>query len=110
MASAGGTGKQTAAGAPPSADSQEKALKFAQCMRENGVDMPDPDGSGKMTMTFDAPQDKVQAAQETRRQYVPSGCSGFPAACLSPRRRSHNADTPRDLERMPSPSPHAWIT
>ncbi|MEQ4725538.1 hypothetical protein [Nonomuraea sp. B19D2] len=69
----GGTGNKAAASAQPSADSQEMALKFAQCMRENGVDMPDPDSSGKMTMTFDAPQEKVQAAQEACRQYAPSG-------------------------------------
>jgi hypothetical protein len=73
VASVNGPGKQTAAGAAPSADSQGKALKFAQCMRENGVDMQDPDSSGKMAMTFDAPQEKVEAAQEACRQYAPSG-------------------------------------
>jgi hypothetical protein len=73
VASASGPGKQTAAGAQPSADSQERALKFAQCMRENGIDMPDPDAGGKMAMTFDAPQEKAQAAQEACRQYAPSG-------------------------------------
>ncbi|MBB6550491.1 hypothetical protein [Nonomuraea rubra] len=73
VASVSGAGKQTTAGAPPSADPQEKALKFAQCMRENGVDMPDPDAGGKMTMTFGGPQEKVQAAQEACRQYAPSG-------------------------------------
>ena len=25
---------------------QDRALKFAQCMRDNGVDMPDPDFAG----------------------------------------------------------------
>ncbi|MFC4114056.1 hypothetical protein [Nonomuraea zeae] len=69
----GGTGDKTAASAQPGTDSQEKALKFAQCMRENGADMPDPDAGGKMAMTFDAPQEKVQAAQEACRQYAPSG-------------------------------------
>ncbi|MFD0887982.1 hypothetical protein ACFQ08_25865 [Streptosporangium algeriense] len=71
----GGTGNKTAASAPPSADSREMALKFAQCMRENGVDMPDPDSSGKMVMKFDkdTPREKVEAAQEACRQYAPSG-------------------------------------
>ena len=27
-------------------EAQDRALKFAQCMRDNGVDMPDPDFSG----------------------------------------------------------------
>ncbi|MFC5008184.1 hypothetical protein ACFPIJ_61520 [Dactylosporangium cerinum] len=37
-------------GAPASAGSdQEQALKFAQCMRDNGVDMPDPGAGGIVT-------------------------------------------------------------
>ena len=43
-------GLGTGAGAttpPPSLSPQEKALKFAQCMREHGVDMPDPDPAGE---------------------------------------------------------------
>ena len=33
-------------GPPMDAEAQDRALKFAQCMREHGVDMPDPDFSG----------------------------------------------------------------
>jgi hypothetical protein len=33
---------------------QEAALKFARCMREHGVDMPDPQLSGKGGLTFQA--------------------------------------------------------
>ncbi|MCG5213365.1 hypothetical protein [Streptosporangium sp. KLBMP 9127] len=62
----GGTGSRAAASAQPSADSQDKALKFAQCMRENGVNMPDPDSSGKMAMTFDAPQETSPLADMLR--------------------------------------------
>ncbi|WP_043630189.1 hypothetical protein [Nonomuraea candida] len=71
----GGTGGQTAAGAKPSTNPQEQGLKFAQCMRENGVDVPDPDSSGRFMMKFDknTPQEKVQAAQEACKQYAPSG-------------------------------------
>ena len=71
----GGTGTQAAASAKPSEDPQAKGLKFAQCMRENGVDVPDPDSSGRFMMKFDknTPQEKVQAAQEACKQYAPSG-------------------------------------
>jgi hypothetical protein len=71
----GGSGNQAAASAKPTMDNQERGLKFAQCMRENGIDMPDPDSSGRVTMKFDknTPQDKVQAAQEACKQYAPSG-------------------------------------
>ncbi|MFC5824387.1 hypothetical protein [Nonomuraea insulae] len=75
VASVAGTGTPAAASAKPSVDPQDKALKFAQCMRENGIDMPDPDGSGKFMMKFDknTPQEKVEAAQEACKQYAPSG-------------------------------------
>ena len=33
-------------GAKPDPKEQDRALKFARCMREHGVDMPDPDFSG----------------------------------------------------------------
>jgi hypothetical protein len=33
---------------------QESALKYARCMREHGVDMPDPKLSGKGGLTFQA--------------------------------------------------------
>ncbi|SFW62218.1 hypothetical protein [Amycolatopsis australiensis] len=35
---------------PPSAEELDKMRKDAKCMREHGVDMPDPDPSGKGTM------------------------------------------------------------
>lgn len=42
--SSGGGGTGTTGGTAASAsDKQEAALKWAQCMREHGVDMPDPD-------------------------------------------------------------------
>ncbi|UBU11757.1 hypothetical protein [Nonomuraea gerenzanensis] len=75
VASVSGTGNQAAASAKPSVNPQEQSLKFAQCMRENGIDMPDPDSSGRVMMKFDktVPQEKVQAAQEACQQYAPSG-------------------------------------
>ena len=49
---------------------QESALEFAQCMRDNGVDMPDPDFSeggvriGGPGSNFDARDPKFQEAQK----------------------------------------------
>ena len=42
-------------GAPLEADLQDGALKFAQCMREHGVDMPDPQFSEDGAMTVSVP-------------------------------------------------------
>jgi hypothetical protein len=48
---AGCGGSDTGGGGSAVAANQEKAVKFAQCMRENGVSQfPDPDASGELTI------------------------------------------------------------
>jgi len=50
---------------PPSAEELDKMRKDAKCMRDHGVDMPDPDPSGKGTMRVGGPGDdpkKFEAA------------------------------------------------
>ena len=53
IASAGGTQSNTASAAP--ASDEEKAREFAECMRDNGVDLPDPvpDGDGGFDFGLD---------------------------------------------------------
>ena len=46
-----GCGGNDSSGGNTTAANQEKAVKFAQCMRENGVsEFPDPDASGRLTI------------------------------------------------------------
>src|SRR5215207_3426139 len=46
-----GCGGNGGGGANATAANQEKAVKFAECMRENGVsEFPDPDASGNLTI------------------------------------------------------------
>jgi hypothetical protein len=45
VATAGGTGGKKASDASNKKDPQDAALEFARCMREHGVDMPDPEVS-----------------------------------------------------------------
>jgi hypothetical protein len=54
---------------------QEHMLKFAQCMREHGIDMPDPDpGQGiGIKLPPGADPKKVDAAQQQCKQYLPNG-------------------------------------
>jgi hypothetical protein len=54
---------------------QDQLVKFAQCMRKNGVDMPDPNPAdgGKMQIPSGASQDKLQAAQNACKQFLPGG-------------------------------------
>jgi hypothetical protein len=48
---AGCGGNDSGGGGNAAAATQEKAVKFAQCMRENGVSQfPDPDASGNLTI------------------------------------------------------------
>jgi hypothetical protein len=58
LASCGGGGDDaTASGGDSRAEMREAALDYAQCMREHGVDMPDPKFSenGGMTMRIGGP-------------------------------------------------------
>ena len=58
-----------------SAEEEEAFLAFAECMREHGIDMPDP-GSGGMIVRpgseedFDPTSEEFQAAQEACRSHL----------------------------------------
>ncbi len=59
---------------------EDKRRDFAKCMREHGVNMPDPkkDANGQDTITFEAvdiPVDekKMKAADEACRKFLPNG-------------------------------------
>lgn len=46
-------------------------VKFTECMRQHGVDIPDPAADGKMQVPTGVPQDKLQAAQQACQQLLP---------------------------------------
>ena len=76
-----------AAGGPSghiSAEDLDKLLQFAKCMREHGIDMPDPNGDGGIVFKVDnsgsntvdkgigSPDDpKFQAAQTACQEFLP---------------------------------------
>jgi hypothetical protein len=52
-------------------DPQDAMLKFAQCMREHGVDMPDPTPGGGVQMNGDGlSQDQMDAAQSACQKWM----------------------------------------
>ncbi|GLX00596.1 hypothetical protein [Microtetraspora sp. NBRC 16547] len=63
IASASGGTSRPDSSASPSAtlDPHEAPLKFAQCMREHGVDMPDPDTDGRIRVAMPKGMDKSKA-------------------------------------------------
>lgn len=73
----GGTAKASAsASASPSQslNPQDAALKFAQCMRQNGVDMPDPGSDGRFQIRANpGNQAKVQAAMKKCQHFMQAG-------------------------------------
>ncbi|MFG2040759.1 hypothetical protein [Dactylosporangium sp. NPDC048998] len=81
-------GVATAGGAKPDAsasggnaprdpkDDQEQFLRFAQCMRDHGIPMDDPDFEGggvRIAIPDGTDRSKVEAAQEQCKQYMPNG-------------------------------------
>ncbi|MQA86164.1 MAG: hypothetical protein GEV03_16405 [Streptosporangiales bacterium] len=73
VASAGeGTAKSSA-----SANPDDQAVRFAQCMREHGVDMPDPkpgDNPGLIRMTpgSDTSPEEMEEARAACQEYLPA--------------------------------------
>jgi hypothetical protein len=73
-----GAGKATpTTAAGGGSDRMQGALAFARCMRQHGVDLPDPQVSGDMIVQDlgDNGEDdpKVKAAQQACKQHLPNG-------------------------------------
>jgi hypothetical protein len=53
------------------ADQRETALKFAQCMRQHGIDMPDPSADGRIDVNVPpgTPEQKVKEAHEACKEF-----------------------------------------
>jgi hypothetical protein len=80
VASVGGTASAAATADPELAglSEKDKALKFAQCMRDNGVPMEDPkfDSAGHISISINGEglaKETVDAAQEKCKKYAPNG-------------------------------------
>ena len=66
------------------ADTQEKAVRFAECMRENGISQfPDPDASGNLTIdgvlngsSIDPDSSTWKAAVDACKDLQPPGFTG----------------------------------
>jgi hypothetical protein len=101
------------------ADPAEKGRQFAACMRENGVDMPDPgdDGDGHFQIKIGEgdgpPPDRatVEAAQAKCKQYLPNG--GVPpkldAEQLENARKMSQCMRDNGITNFPDPDPNGMI-
>ncbi|MET9617923.1 hypothetical protein [Kitasatospora indigofera] len=81
VASLAAKGASSSAPAQAAAGEKGDMVKFAGCMREHGVDMPDPNADGSMPAMAARPADaagsaeaeKMQAADEACRTWLPNG-------------------------------------
>jgi hypothetical protein len=75
VATAGGTRTATARAGSGSGTEQDQTLKFAQCMRQHGIDVPDPKSGGGLDITLPKGTDphKANAATQQCKQYLPGG-------------------------------------
>ncbi|GII57157.1 hypothetical protein Pth03_55460 [Planotetraspora thailandica] len=80
VASVKGTSAAARPSASPSADREEQGRKFAQCMRDHGVDMPDPqaDANGRMSLRLDSKGGtaKIDEAMKACQSLSPFGDKG----------------------------------
>ncbi|MFI6537735.1 hypothetical protein ACIBHY_35165 [Nonomuraea sp. NPDC050547] len=84
-----GTGATTAgASASPSGNARDAQLKFAQCMRENGVEMDDPAEDGRIQFKVGQGTDrsKVEKAQKECQKHL-KGVMGDQGGAMDPKRR-----------------------
>jgi hypothetical protein len=79
VASLGGSDTPTSTTRPGGGDLKQAALAYARCMREHGIDMPDPkfDGNERVAQQLPAgvgPDDpKFKAAHQACKQHLPGG-------------------------------------
>jgi hypothetical protein len=65
----------------PNPQEQQRLLRFARCMRQHGIDVPDPGASGGIVIkggpsTAKPDEPKFTAAQQACQQYLPDGGKG----------------------------------
>ncbi|SDL85141.1 hypothetical protein SAMN04488074_1149 [Lentzea albidocapillata subsp. violacea] len=81
------SGQQQAGNDDVPKDPKEALLKYAKCMRENGVDMPDPSDNGAIAAQPEggADQEKTEKAAGVCRKYLPKS--------------SYNPDDPAEKDK-----------
>jgi hypothetical protein len=88
LGACGGSDDGGGSGSSAEDKAYQGALKFAKCMREHGVDMPDPkkDANGRIKITAKASarsgtdDAKMQAAQKACQKYLKAGGGPAPNA------------------------------
>ncbi|TCO58165.1 hypothetical protein [Actinocrispum wychmicini] len=106
----GGKPSDSAQGASDQGSDEDKMRAFTKCMREHGIDMPEPDGQGHVqAKAAGAPgeMDKMKAADEACKSLLPNGGKPKP---LSPEDLDKMRKTAKCMREhgidMPDPDPN----
>lgn len=118
----GGKGHSASPSASPSRrDTQEAMLKFAQCMREHGINMADPQvqssgsssgpGSVRVLAAPGSDPAKAKAAQDACKQYMPNGGEAPKpdAQALEQLRKLAKCMREHGLPNFPDPDPNGGL-
>jgi len=73
VATAAGAGSTATPSPTPSLSDQERQVRFAQCMRDHGINVPDPGTNGGRIQIQATEKDKAQAAMQACQQWLPGG-------------------------------------
>jgi hypothetical protein len=119
VASLGGADKATATTRAGGGDDRQAVLNYARCMRQHGIDLPDPtfDANGRVTQGLTSgpghkrPSDPTfKAAQQACQHYLPNG--GQPPT-VSPQRQQRLVQFARCVRQhgidMPDPGASGGI-
>jgi hypothetical protein len=113
VASAGVGQEEGTEAAEPSLSREEMGVKFAQCMRENGVPMEDPEPGKGVRIRVDPSigRDTVDAAMEACREYNPqqNGAGGGGEQMAERGRAFAQCMRDNGVEAFPDPQPEGGM-
>jgi hypothetical protein len=100
-------GKQAGASAGPSMDPEEMAIKYVECMRKNGIDMPDPVDGRIQLQLKKGQQQTMEKAQQACRKYDPQQNGSASSDPQQEERMRKFAECMRQngVEKFPDPQP-----
>ncbi|MFI0354885.1 hypothetical protein [Actinomadura sp. 9N407] len=108
VASANGGKAAGGASAAPSLSRDEMGVKFAECMRKNGIQMEDPEpGKGVLLKADKGNAETMKKAQEACRQYNPqqNAAPGGDAKAEERGRKFAACMRENGVEKFPDPKP-----
>jgi len=108
VASGSGASAGPSSSGSPSLSRDEMAVKFTQCLRENGLNVPDPE-PGKPAMFKFGPEsgspEQVQKAMDACRQYSPQGDANADPQLEENGRKYAECMRKNGVEKFPDPKP-----